>query len=132
MSFGTSVATLGLLAVSTIGTKITRVDLSNGAGAGNVTFSAYSGASFSGGVSVTPFPMRAGAPAASATSKTSATVSGTQRILSIVSVAASGSASYQPPFDLILAAGSAMWVSFSASAVGIVIYFEELHLARSF
>lgn len=120
----------GVKASTTYQMKLARVELVAGV-AGTYTVSMYAGISFSGGTSVTPFALRQGAAATTATFKQGATVSGTQSVLTSKAIAASGADTYTPAFDLILNPGSGIWVS-GVNFVSVSIYFEDLHLARSF
>lgn len=108
----------------------------------------YTGATLSGGSSIIPFPMRriTGVPAALATAKSGSTISGGTNVVfhgeiqesTAVSPAIAYlnmNSSYSFPFDLIVASGSIIWVPVVSSGTttisSLVVYFEELHLARS-
>lgn len=125
------VSTIGVRAGGTSQLKLIRFEIfANAAQA--VTFSKYSGATISGGSALTPFALRAGASASSATARSGGSISGTQNILSTQNVAASGSGSYAPQSDFIISPGDAFWMSWTTTGIfSVGIYFEELHLARS-
>ncbi len=101
------------------------------------------GASFSGGTSITPLPMRGGAPPSTATVKYGySSVSGTKSFLTIISTGSPGpsgspsTANYTFPFDYILAPGSAIDVNGGGTLDNtynwaINIFYEELRLAWS-
>lgn len=101
----------------------------------------YSGAGLSGGSTVTPFPMRQGGPALSGvTAQVNATISGTGSL--VYAEAAGTFKEYSPPFDLIIAPGSALFVVHASAPGGTTsaatmptfmgIYCEALGLAYSF
>ena len=101
----------------------------------------YTGASFSGGTTITPVPMRGGAPPSTATAKYGYTsLSGTKSFLTIISTGGGSGASttsYTFPFDYILPPGSALstdgQITLNTSvAWAVAIYYEELRLASSF
>ena len=82
--------------------------------------------------------MRNGSPAATATVKSGATVSGTNVLIhsefneSIgTGTAVSMNSQYTFPFDLILASGSTLLLAPNA-AVSVIVYFEELRDTWSF
>lgn len=89
-----------------------------------------------GGTAVTPVALRDGAPAPTATVKSAATASGTQRQLfsQITGGSTSGVATtYQFPFDCIIAPGNVFQLSIAAFSGSInngtlLIHFEELRL----
>lgn len=127
------VALLGVKAV-TYQIRLIRFEFFTSSSATTVTFSRYSGISFSGGATVTPLPFRADAAASVVTAKSGATVSGTQSIFIVQSGgSASGGAlvSYTPPGDVILAPGDGLWLNTSQVGQWADICYEELHLARS-
>lgn len=112
-------------------------------GYATVTLRIYPSGTPSGGTTVTPFVMRGGAPAATASAKSGAAVSGSPIVLHIE--AASGgdpaanvtyvslNSSYSFPFDLILSAGSTLQALLTDNTTGlisptVVVYFEELRL----
>ena len=101
--------------------------------------SKYLGGSVSGGTTVTPRPLRDGAPSSSATVKSGVTPSGTlSQIVDQTNV--SGSLSYQFTFDCILSPGVSVFYASMAGGTdaggggyiaSLLITYEELHLARS-
>ncbi len=140
--------TLGLMP-GTLPVRIARLEVcgiaATSSGQADLAFTAavYTGSTPTGGSSITPFAMRhlAGTPAASATAKSGATISGTNIVLhaesqdaSILSTAGGTAVStlnstYTTAFDLILLSGTTFWVvgtETSGSFTAVVIYFEEL------
>lgn len=112
----------------------------------NYTMSLYPSSTPSGGSTVAAVPLRSGAAAAGATIKTGASISGTGYPLHFEEVynqnpAGSGvvsnmNSNYAPPFDLIMSSGATLWVvmqysGYASPTFTTIIYFEELHLARS-
>lgn len=111
------------------------------------TVTNYSGASFSGGTTVTPLAMRGGAPATTATVKISASMSGTATTITAVSAGSfgntgtttygiPGASNYSFPFDYIVPPGSAIYMGNNVvdtqwSSI-LTIYYEELRLSWSF
>jgi hypothetical protein len=122
----------------------------------------YKTSSLSSGATVTPLPLRGGAPASTVICKsalTPANISGTPTLIALLSaggvhsigvdaggaqelVADWGSGSYTFPFDYIVAVGDAFVCAVSTSAGSgssspatagyLTIYFEELRLSWSF
>lgn len=100
------------------------------------------------GTSVTPIPLRQGAPAASATAVSGVTVSGTQRTIQLFfigpgetlatpsssAVYHGASAQFQPPLAVTISPGSVFVVNGQPSdgTMATTIYFEELRLAGSY
>lgn len=148
----TSTQKLSVVPSSTYQIRVARVEV-NGLITGGSQFMSYqvlvypSNAATSGST-ITPLPMRAGSPAATAVAKSNPTISGTSyqlhsEILGGSPVDALGNAvyagmnsSYSSPFDLILSSGSTIVVQGVSIAAGtapmsVVIYFEELRLAWS-
>lgn len=98
----------------------------------------YTSAGLSGGSSVTPVPMRQGAPAATATAKSGASATGTG---TLILTRGAGSIDYQWPFDLLISPGSGLFLvgavssgstTVSGSLGSVTLYFEEPRLTRSF
>lgn len=90
-------------------------------GAGGYFIYLVSSITLSGGTSVTPVPLRAGAPASTATCQVgAATVSGSSLSLDVAT-----SAAWTPAFDLIVAPGAGIKVTVGASAY-VIFYFEEI------
>lgn len=144
---GSGVPSIGVLAV-TYPIRVSRVEFYGGLAGSSpsppttvVTFvNNISGAGFSGGTSITPLPMRGGAPPSTATSKYGYTSSGTKVFLAPISAgggAGPTSSNYSFPFDYIVPPGSAVDVSQAGSLTSsytwmVAIYYEELRLAWSF
>jgi hypothetical protein len=105
----------------------------------------------SGGTSGTPAPLREGAPASTAVAKGGVSITGVGTAVPVYAQSASGpsltlqtggslpdyvssfSATFQPPFDLILSPGSALLVEVqfgsSAGFIDVFVFFEELRLS---
>jgi hypothetical protein len=108
------------------------------------TITGYSGAG-SGGSVLTPLPLRGGAPACTAFTRTGFQAAGTESFFTEISVGThernpdnsiSGvpaSSSYDFPFDYILRPGSSVAIEILLSESGekqvITVYFEELRLS---
>lgn len=139
---------LTIKAGSTYAVRIVRVEY-GGAAAGGISIYKYvGGGTITGGSVIIPEPMREDlvTPASTATAKAAATgVSGTGIPLSAAQLGgfyttaanpntdqfSYSSGSWQPPFDLILRAGSSsVFAAFLAGGSGLTtaIYFEELRL----
>lgn len=94
------------------------------------------GATLSGGTAVTPAPMRGGSTAASAQCK-SGSVSVSWATMSAVSHTMSTAptfSTWDPPADIILAVGSALYIAGASGNITndnltINVYFEELRLS---
>lgn len=144
----TGVPSLGVLA-GTYPVRIAQIEFYGVYAAGgtspatSVATSVYNctGASFSGGTTITPVPMRGGAPASTATAKYSySSMSGTKSFLTIITAGGAGSATtstYTFPFDYIIPPGNAIDVSAQGTlssqyAWAVAVYYEELRLAWSF
>jgi hypothetical protein len=139
---------LGVLA-GTYPVRIARIEFwadfySGGTSPPQQTFayvSNYSGASFSGGTTLTALPMRGGAPATTANVKYGYTsVSGTKSFITVLNAGNSDGptvTTYTFPFDYILPTGSAIDVNGGGTLTtdynwAIAIYYEELRLAWAF
>jgi len=126
--------------------RIIKCEITAAYGAGTLTY--YAGGSLSGGSTVTPFPLRGGAPASTQTVKSitpSGTPSGTPTLLtefiagsysmdgpSGTTVFHSGTGSYTFPADFIVTAGDALdMVCGGEGGFVALLYYEELKLARS-
>jgi len=97
--------------------------------------SRFTGSSPTGGTTLTPFSLRDGAPATTATSRYSITgITGTESV--IVSSFASGDlVVYTPPFELTIAPGNALFygtTSGSGNIYIIEIVYEELRVPGSY
>lgn len=120
----------------TLAVKILNVDLISTA------FFYYSinvytgGGTLTGGSTITPIPLRSGAPAASATVKSAVTaVSGTAHaFVSSKGVAANATESFVPKGSLILGGGSnvVFAVSLPGSSADVYVYFDEQRLQGGF
>lgn len=139
---------LGVIA-GTYPCRIARIEITCGFGAFYEVLN-YSGAAFSGGTTVTPLPLRGGAPATTATAKSSMTMTGTATLITAPHVGTtqvSGTTTtgvpetlaYDFPFDYIIPTGSGIYVtnlpfnsSTSPTINSLAIYYEELRLSWSF
>lgn len=152
-SFTTSVSPAsGILTITpgaTYQVRVARIEVSAPgvtiAGAPTViAMKVYPSSTPTGGTTLTPLPMRGGAPASTATVKSGASISGTNVVLHQEGATDSGgvgssrdiNTTYSSPFDLILSSGSALSLSFdspygSGWTWTLVVYFEELRLAWS-
>jgi len=100
----------------------------------------YTGATLSGGTTITPAPLRDGAPAASASAKINPTITGTSSLLHAEFQNSTALLSYKFPFVVIIAPGNAILLSTTQTTTGsgaynilaANIYFEELRLAWSY
>lgn len=126
---GGAFSQMGVKCGTTYQMRIAKIEIASST-AGTWVISKYTGISFSGGTAITPLAMREGAPATTATSKQGATVSGTQALLTSQSIAATSSASYQFPFDMIISPGNGLWIN-GVNFVSVSVYFEDLRLAWS-
>lgn len=138
-----SAVTLAVSPSSSFKVRIARIEAVGAAAAGGsniVSYSAilYPSSTPTGGTTLTPIAMRNGSPAATATVKSGATVSGTNVLIhsefneSIgTGTAVSMNSQYTFPFDLILASGSTLLLAPNA-AVSVIVYFEELRDTWSF
>ena len=109
----------------------------------------YSGMSVSGGTSITPVPIRGGAPTATATVKAGGTASGTSSLLTTMNSGSSsfviigtghtieyapGNSQWATPFDYIIPVGSGVSVAMQVPTNLIsttTFYWEELRLQWS-
>lgn len=100
------------------------------------TTTRYITSSFSGGTTLSPSPLRDGAPATTATAKLNATASGTAQGLTGQGIGALSSYSYQFGSDMILAPGNIVLFSgFVSGGYGFYtqsITYEELQLSFSY
>lgn len=146
---GTYVQSLALQNSSVYNVRVARVDYvwgSSGSGV-YVDIARYEGSSISGGTSFAPLPLRQGAVAtavtcrsrvltigSSTTQGSAVTVTGTQKLLTKMVPKASELNAWEPPADLLLSPGSALYLTSAfANATGTntyfinaIIYFEEI------
>jgi hypothetical protein len=147
----TGVSSSGSLTVTPVSSEIRIAQVSfnsadGGTGSGNtIQCSTYLVGGTSGGTAVTPLPMRQGAPAATATSKSGATWTSITNVLSVVTgsgptltytdgttgyYTTTVSGAWQPPFDLIISPGTTLYAQANGnSGVFLFIHFEELRLS---
>lgn len=135
--------------------RIARIDMAAN-GAVQFVFYHYKTSNLTGGTTVTPLPLRGGAPASTVTCKTLMTTSnftGTGTIIvtqivgsyhqttdslgAITTTPDPGSSNYSFPFDYIVAVGDSFVCQVVTNATtptsgGASVYFEELRLSWSF
>jgi hypothetical protein len=108
--------------------KLISILLTVGTTASDYAVTMYSGATLSAGSVITPFPLRGGAPAASATARSGAPT-GTSTPLKVTGAnnAANTVLTYTTPANLIIPSGSALGVVLNPSWL-IIVYFDELEI----
>lgn len=141
---------LALRNSSLFNVRIARIDytFTTSTGAVYLNLSRFEGSSISGGVSVTPNPLRQGATPTGVTCRcrmltitsggnsqgSAVTVTGTQKLLTNLVGVSGQSATWEPPFDLLVSSGSSVYFATGqANASGttiwcnnIIVYFEEI------
>lgn len=124
---GTGTLTVGVKA-GIYPIKILNIQLTVGTTASDYAVTEYSAATLSGGSAITPFPLRGGAPAASATAR-SAAPTGTSTVLKATGAnnPVGTIVTYTPPASLIIPSGSAIGVTLTPSYL-IIVYFDELEI----